>query len=186
MDRSPHPTVNAAPPPRVSICISAYNVERFLGEALRSILGQTYRNTEIILVDNGSADRTFEVAGSFADERLRCFRLPDNIGGAQAENPAPPPAPRAPPPRRPPVGVLNERLLRYRHAKTQWSQRWKRLRTEPDRALDVMELYLEKDGWRGRLSAADLRELLYQRCDDATTRAANAVIQGDAAMARGL
>src|SRR5258708_255138 len=86
MDRSPHPTVNAAPPPRVSICISAYNVERFLGEALRSILGQTYRNTEIILVDTGSADRTFEVAGSFADERLRCFRLPDNIGGYQAMN----------------------------------------------------------------------------------------------------
>ena len=58
--------------------------------------------------------------------------------------------------------------------------------TDPDRSLDVMELYLEQDGWASRLSAGELRELRYQRCDDETTRAANAVIVGDVALAREL
>lgn len=72
--------------PLVSICISAYNVERFLAEALRSVLGQTYGELEVILFDNGSVDATFEVARSFADPRLRCLRIDKNMGAYQAMN----------------------------------------------------------------------------------------------------
>ena len=60
--------------------------------------------------------------------------------------------------RRYPVGILNERLMRYRHGRWQWSQRWRRLRTETDLELDVMEIYLQEDGWRERLRPADLVE----------------------------
>src|SRR6516162_7034021 len=72
--------------PLVSICISAYNVERFIAEALGSVLGQTYRNQEVILADNGSIDRTFEVVQSIADARVHSFRITENIGGYQAMN----------------------------------------------------------------------------------------------------
>jgi glycosyltransferase involved in cell wall biosynthesis len=69
-----------------SICISAYNVERYLAECLGSVLAQTYWNVEILVLDNGSADRTYEVAQSFCDPRLRCHRVPHNLGAYQAMN----------------------------------------------------------------------------------------------------
>jgi GT2 family glycosyltransferase len=72
--------------PLVSVCISAYNVERFLHESLGSVLAQSYPKIEVILIDNGSADRTFNVAKSLADDRVRCFRVPQNLGGYQAMN----------------------------------------------------------------------------------------------------
>jgi hypothetical protein len=72
--------------PLVSVCISAYNVERFLADALRSVLAQTYCELEIIVIDNGSADGTFAVAQSFTDPRLRCLRVEENMGAYQAMN----------------------------------------------------------------------------------------------------
>ena len=78
----------AASLPLVSVCISAYNVERFLRESLGSVLAQTYPKLEVILIDNGSADQTFEVAQSLAGDRARCFRMPKNLGGYQAMNEA--------------------------------------------------------------------------------------------------
>src|SRR5258707_14578068 len=72
--------------PLVSICISAYNVERYLRDTLDSVLNQTYRNIEVILLDNGSIDGTYDVARSFSDERLRLLRIESNIGGYQGMN----------------------------------------------------------------------------------------------------
>jgi hypothetical protein len=88
--------------------------------------------------------------------------------------------------RRYPVGILNERLMRYRRSRSQWSQQWRRLRTEPNREFDVMEAYLEKDGWHEKLRSADLIEYRFRQCDDHTTRAANFVILGEARRAREL
>jgi glycosyltransferase involved in cell wall biosynthesis len=76
------------PPPRVSIGLAVYNGEKFLEQALRSILGQTYRDFELIISDNASTDRTQEICSSFgmSDRRIKYSRNEKNIGGANNEN----------------------------------------------------------------------------------------------------
>lgn len=57
--------------PSVSICIPVYNGEAFLAEAVRSVLDQTFRDFELVILDNASRDRTGEIARSFTDPRIR-------------------------------------------------------------------------------------------------------------------
>lgn len=57
--------------PRVSIGMPVYNCAATLGVALRSILNQTFSDWELILLDDGSADTTVEIARSFKDARIR-------------------------------------------------------------------------------------------------------------------
>jgi len=59
--------------PRVSIVVPAYNHERFVGETIESVLQQTFRDFELIVLDDGSTDRTPEIVRSFQDERLRFY-----------------------------------------------------------------------------------------------------------------
>ena len=54
----------------VSVIIPAYNAEDFIFECIQSILNQTYRNIEIIVINDGSTDCTLEVINSFTDPRL--------------------------------------------------------------------------------------------------------------------
>ena len=54
--------------PLVSILIPAYNAERWIAFALESAIAQTWQRKEIIVVDDGSADRTAEVARGFASK----------------------------------------------------------------------------------------------------------------------
>ncbi|MBW1956047.1 MAG: glycosyltransferase [Deltaproteobacteria bacterium] len=56
---------------RVSVIIPAYNHERFVGQALESLLNQTIKIYEIIVVDDGSTDRTGEVVKSVSDPRIQ-------------------------------------------------------------------------------------------------------------------
>ncbi len=75
--------------PFVSVVVPAYNVEPFLAETLTSIQRQTYREFEAIVVDDGSTDRTGEIARQFADQdtRFTLLRQP-NAGTAAACNTA--------------------------------------------------------------------------------------------------
>ena len=70
------------PPPLVSVIVPAYNAVRFLGRALRSGLAQTYPHLELIVVDDGSADRTADVIRSFTDPRIRHLAQPNRGQGA--------------------------------------------------------------------------------------------------------
>jgi glycosyltransferase involved in cell wall biosynthesis len=57
-------------PPLVTVVIPCYNQAHFLGEAIESVLSQTYRNFEVIVVDDGSTDNTSEVASRYEGVRL--------------------------------------------------------------------------------------------------------------------
>ena len=71
--------------PRVSIGMPVYNGERYLGEALNSLLAQTFDDFELIICDNASTDKTGQISRSFAarDARIRYFRNSENLGAAQ-------------------------------------------------------------------------------------------------------
>jgi glycosyltransferase involved in cell wall biosynthesis len=58
---------NLGPNPLVSVVIPNFNYGRFLEDCIRSVLNQTYANTEIILVDDGSTDNSLEIASKFSD-----------------------------------------------------------------------------------------------------------------------
>ncbi|NMC74604.1 MAG: glycosyltransferase, partial [Geobacteraceae bacterium] len=51
----------------VSVIIAAYNAERYIAEAVESVLRQTYPAVECIVVDDGSTDRTAEIVSGFGD-----------------------------------------------------------------------------------------------------------------------
>lgn len=68
----------------ISCIVPVYNGERFLAEALESILAQTLPPREIIIVDDGSTDRTAEVAAAYGDHVI--YRRQENAGPASARN----------------------------------------------------------------------------------------------------
>lgn len=72
----------------VSVVMPAYNCERFIGESIESVLRQTYTAWELIIVDDGSTDKTAEIARTYAaDEgRITVMELRDNAGPAGARN----------------------------------------------------------------------------------------------------
>src|SRR5450631_3437681 len=67
------------PLPLVSIVVPAYNAERFLRPSLDSIVGQSYPEKEILLMDDASTDRTAEIAQSYGG-RIAYHRQPRNRG----------------------------------------------------------------------------------------------------------
>lgn len=69
----------------VSVIIPIYNCERYLAEAVESVLAQTYRPIEIIVVDDGSTDGSAGVAKSFADSQVQYF-YQTNSGPGAARN----------------------------------------------------------------------------------------------------
>jgi glycosyltransferase involved in cell wall biosynthesis len=60
-----------SPQPLVSIAMPVFNAERTITAAIRSILVQTYPNWELIIADDGSTDKSLQIAQSFADTRIR-------------------------------------------------------------------------------------------------------------------
>ena len=70
----------------VSIIMPSWNTGRFIGESIQSVLNQTYRNWELIIVDDCSTDNTDEVVASFQDERIRYFHNEHNSGAALTRN----------------------------------------------------------------------------------------------------
>lgn len=73
--------------PLVSAIVPAYNAEKFIERTLKSVLSQTYKNIEVLVVDDGSQDRTAEIVKSIAsqDQRVLLLQQP-NSGVAAARN----------------------------------------------------------------------------------------------------
>lgn len=68
--------------PTVSILMTAYNREQYIAEAIESVLQSTYQNWELIIVDDGSADKTVAIARDYAvkDDRIRVYVNEKNLG----------------------------------------------------------------------------------------------------------
>lgn len=71
---------------KVSIVIPTYNRAALLGRTLQSALQQTYEETEIIVIDDGSTDHTDEVIRSFQDQRVVYVRNLINVGSSESRN----------------------------------------------------------------------------------------------------
>lgn len=71
---------------RVSVIMPSYNHERFIAQAIGSILGQTMSDLELIVVDDRSRDNSNAIIASINDPRLRHVALPENVGACEAMN----------------------------------------------------------------------------------------------------
>lgn len=74
--------------PVVSVVMPAYNAAPYIGEAIRSILDQTFTDWELIIVNDGSTDATLEEIKKFTDARIKLISLEVNAGNRVAANTA--------------------------------------------------------------------------------------------------
>jgi glycosyltransferase involved in cell wall biosynthesis len=76
--------------PLVSVLMTAYNREKYIGEAIESVLSSTYTNFELIIVDDGSRDSTVEIAHRYTilDQRITLFVNESNLGDYPNRNKA--------------------------------------------------------------------------------------------------
>ncbi len=74
--------------PRVTVVMAVYNAAEFLREAVDSVLAQTYRDFELIAVEDCSRDNSLSILQSFTDPRLRVIRHETNQGAAISRNDA--------------------------------------------------------------------------------------------------
>jgi glycosyltransferase involved in cell wall biosynthesis len=65
---------------KLSVCIPVYNCDQYIGEAIESVLNQSFTDLELVIVDNKSTDRTVEVIRKYKDPRIRLIQNESNIG----------------------------------------------------------------------------------------------------------
>ena len=70
----------------VSVVIATYNMADYLPLAVRSVLDQTYGNVEVVVVDDGSTDRTLDAIEAFRDNPRVKYLVQSNSGQAAAKN----------------------------------------------------------------------------------------------------
>lgn len=72
--------------PLVSVIINCYNGEKYLREAIDSVMAQTYENWELVFWDNQSTDSTREIVESYGDPRIHYFYAPEHTPLGEARN----------------------------------------------------------------------------------------------------
>jgi glycosyltransferase involved in cell wall biosynthesis len=72
--------------PLVSVLMPVFNGEKYLAEAIWSILNQSFRDFEFIIIDDGSTDATWAILNSYTDQRLRLVQNVENLGHTKALN----------------------------------------------------------------------------------------------------
>ena len=70
--------------PLVSILTLSYNYDQFIGKTIESVLNQTYKNIQYIIVDDGSSDNSASVVKSYQDPRIEFYPLSKNVGATAA------------------------------------------------------------------------------------------------------
>jgi len=72
----------------VSVLMTTYNSEKYVSETIKSVVNQTYKNWEFIIIDDASTDGTYDIitSASFSDDRIKIFRLDKNHGQSYALN----------------------------------------------------------------------------------------------------
>ena len=83
---SPQMSDIMTPRPAVSVVMPAYNLAKFVGQSIESVLSQTYGDFELVIIDNGSTDNTADVIRSYKDERIKFLKVPSNLGPSLAVN----------------------------------------------------------------------------------------------------
>lgn len=66
--------------PRITVLMPVYNAERYLREAIDSILAQSFKPFEFLIIDDGSTDRSASIIASYDDSRIRFHRNETNLG----------------------------------------------------------------------------------------------------------
>ena len=66
--------------PLISVLLSVYNDDENIKKSIDSILSQSYKNIELLVIDDGSTDNTNEILNSIKDTRLKIFRNEENLG----------------------------------------------------------------------------------------------------------
>lgn len=74
------------PSPSVSVIIPTHNRCDMLRNAIQSVLDQTYRDFEVVIIDDASNDKTCEIVENFNDDRIRYIRHTENKGGSASRN----------------------------------------------------------------------------------------------------
>lgn len=72
--------------PELSVLMAVYNSEIFAGEAINSVLQQSFTDFELIIIDDGSTDKTAGIVSSFSDKRIRFIQNEANRGIAHTRN----------------------------------------------------------------------------------------------------
>ena len=72
--------------PKVTVLMPVYNGEKYLREAIDSILNQTFTDFEFLIVDDGSTDNSSEIINSYSDSRIRLIRKSANLGISKSLN----------------------------------------------------------------------------------------------------
>jgi glycosyltransferase involved in cell wall biosynthesis len=83
-------TINSTTAPLVSVLMTVYNREKYITEAIESVMASTYQNWELIIVDDRSKDRSVEIARSYEakDKRIRHYINETNLGDYPNRNKA--------------------------------------------------------------------------------------------------
>lgn len=71
---------------KVSVIVPSYNCERYIGETIQGILGQSYENIELIIIDDASSDGSIAIINSFKDKRIYLYQNKANLGVSETLN----------------------------------------------------------------------------------------------------
>ena len=71
---------------RISTLMTVFNAEKFISQSIKSILRQTHKNFELIIIDDFSDDSSAKIISEFKDDRIRFFKLKKKFGRTKALN----------------------------------------------------------------------------------------------------